>query len=188
MARKPREDNEGGIHHVYARGIRKEAIYLDDLDRRRYLDLLRATVVTRRWTCLAYCLLDNHVHLLIETPEANLSSGMQYLQGTYAGAFNRRYGFVGHLFQGRFGAVRVRSDRQMCAVAAYVARNPVEAGLCEAPEDWRWSSYRTAFGSPAPPWLSTDRLLEYFGWGEDAQRTYAELTASIHEPDALLSA
>jgi putative transposase len=188
VPRQPREDIEDGVHHVYARGNRKERIYLDDVDRRRYLDLLRATVVTKRWICLAYCLLDNHVHLLIETPEPNLSSGMQYLQGIYANAFNQRHGYVGHLFQGRFGAVRVTSDEQMCAVAAYIARNPVEAGLCQAPGDWRWSSYRAAFGAPAPSWLSVDRLLSYFGSGEGAQRGYAELTKDARDPDALLSA
>ena len=113
----------------------------------------------KRWRCLAYCLMDNHVHLLIETPEANLGSGMQWLHGFYAQAYNERHGRVGHVFQGRYGAVRITSDEQLWTVAAYIANNPVEGGLCARPEDWPWSSHAAAIlGRPSPDWLDVERL------------------------------
>jgi putative transposase len=141
MARKPRENVEGGIYHVYARGNGREAIYRDPIDMQTYLGMLGQVVRSKRWFCLAYCLMNNHVHLLLETPEANLSSGMQRLHSGYARSFNARHGSVGHVFQGRYGAVRIVTDGQLCAAAAYIARNPVDAGLCVRPEHWPWSSY-----------------------------------------------
>jgi len=177
VPRKPRENLEGGVYHVYARGNAQGLVYRDDLDRRTYLRMLGKVVVSNRWFCLAYCLLENHVHLLLETPNANLSSGMQRLQGAYAQSFNARHGRSGHVFQGRYGAVRISSDRQLCATAAYIASNPVEARLCKLPEEWRWSSYRAALGASTPAWLDVDRLLSYFGTGRGAaRRHYAQMS------------
>ena len=122
----------------------------------------------KRWRCLAYCLMDNHLHLLLETPDPNLSSGMQWLHGGYAQYFNRRHNRTGHLFQGRYGAVRIKSDGQMCVTARYLARNPVDAGslppavrlALEQLSAWvKWA--RIA-------WLDSGRLLEYFGSNEQA--------------------
>jgi putative transposase len=113
MPRKPREDVAGAIQHVYARGNNQRRIFLDDLDRRRYLTLLAHVVRAKRWLCLAYCLMNNHVHLLIETPEANLGAGMQLLHGMYGQTHHRRHGTTGHVFQGRFGARRVSTDEQL---------------------------------------------------------------------------
>lgn len=178
MSRKPREELAGAIHHVYARGNAKDAIYLDDADRGEYLVILGKTVARQRWRCLAYCLMDNHVHLLIETPAPNLGAGMQWLHGRYAQAFNRRYGRSGHVFQGRFGGVRVKSDAQLLMVTRYIARNPVEAGLCAEPAEWLWSSHATALGDRGPRWLDTTRLLAFFGAsGGESRRRYAELVA-----------
>ena len=180
VPRKPRENLEGGVYHVYARGNARQLVYRDEVDRRVYLRMLKEVIVRKRWRCLAYCLMDNHVHLLLETPEANLSSGMQRLQGRYAQAFNARHRRSGHVFQGRYGAVRMGSDGQLCATAAYIARNPVEAGLCEQPQDWRWSSYRSAIRAPAPAWLDADRLLSYFDTERDAAcRSYAHMSTSV---------
>lgn len=162
MARKLREDFEGAIHHVYARGNDRQAIFLSDLDRRFYLATLRRVVMERGWGCLAYCLMPNHVHLLIETPRANLGRGMQVLHGKYAQRFNQRHGRHGHLFQGRFGAVRVKDDAQLWMAAAYIAGNPVRAGLCERPEEWRWSSHAAIVSGRAPFWLDVARLLSFF--------------------------
>lgn len=176
MARKPREDVDGAVHHVFARGNDRRRIYLDDVDRETYLRLLGRVVARKRWRCLAYCLMNNHVHLLVEAPEANLGVGMQRLHGLYAQVHNERHGRSGHLFQGRYGAVRMRSDEQLWTTAAYIVRNPVEAGLCERPDDWPWSSHRVTLGRPGPEWLDAQRLLWYFGT-EDARarRRYAEL-------------
>ncbi|HEY8002561.1 MAG TPA: transposase [Solirubrobacterales bacterium] len=181
MPRKPRQNLEGGVYHVYARGNAQSLIFADDADRRIYLRLLGKVVVRQRWRCLAYCLMGNHVHLLLETPCANLSPGMQRLQGRYAQTFNSRHGRSGHVFQGRYGAVRITSDGQLCAAAAYIARNPVEATLCERPEQWRWSSYRAAIQGSPPTWLDAHRLLSYFGTVDGAaRRRYAQMSGGAN--------
>ena len=152
------------IHHVTARGNRRQLIYLDDLDREIYLLLLGQAVKRHQWACLAYCLMDNHVHLLIETPEAGLALGVQRMHGLYADTFNKRHGRSGHLFQGRYGAKRIESDEQLWVTARYIARNPVEAGLCGEPGAWVWSSHAAVLGAARPPaWLDVARLLGYFG-------------------------
>ena len=136
MTRRARRELPNGIYHVTSRGTNHCAIYLDDVDRKTFLTLLGSVVARHEWTCRAFCLMTNHVHLLLETPDANLSSGMHYLQSGYARMFNARHDRSGHVFQGRYGAVRMTSDRQLRAAAAYIARNPIEAGLCEEAEEW----------------------------------------------------
>ena len=113
MPRVARAEFEPGLYHAYARGNRKQAIYLDDHDRRRYLALLARTVEKTGWRCLAYCLMSNHMHLLIETRKPNLGVGMHRLQGGYAQYFNRRHGFRGRLFDDRYNAVPIQSDPQL---------------------------------------------------------------------------
>jgi REP-associated tyrosine transposase len=157
MARMPREEVEGGIFHVFARGNRRQQIYLDDVDRRRYLAMLGSVVKQYDWRCLAYCLMENHVHLLLETPRANLG---------------------GHLFQGRYGSVRVTTDAQLWMLARYLALNPVEAELCERPGEWPWSSHGAVIGSRLPRWLDHPRLLEYFAAaGGDPPGRYRAMVA-----------
>ena len=142
-------------------------IYRDDDDRRLYLTTLRLAVARAKWHCLAYCLMDNHVHLLIETPHAGLGRGMQWLHGLYADTFNKRHGRSGHVFQGRYGAKRIKTDAQLWVTARYIARNPVEAGLCAEPGGWVWSSHAATVGAcAAPAWLDVARLRGYFStWG-----------------------
>jgi REP element-mobilizing transposase RayT len=178
MARKPREDVEDGLYHVFARGNAKQRVFLDDADRLIYLRLLAKVTNQMSWRCLAYGLMENHLHLLIETPLANLSQGMQRLQSRYARDFNDRHRRVGHVFQGRFGAVRVTSDEQLWTVAAYIARNPVAGGLCARAEDWRWGSYAATIGRlPPQPWLDASRLLSLLGTASgDPVARYIELT------------
>ena len=178
VPRKPRENVDGGVYHAYARGNDRAVVYRDDVDRQIYLRMLARVAIAKRWRCLAYSLMPNHVHLLIETPEGNLGRGMQRLHGGYAQTFNARHGRSGHVFQGRYGAVRMMSDEQLCATAGYIARNPVEATLCESPEEWQWSSYRAATTGPAPAWLDVERLLTYFSTDSDkACRRYAEFAS-----------
>jgi putative transposase len=177
MPRKLRGEVERGLYHVYARGNDRQRIYVDDVDRRTYLAILGRVVATKRWLCLAYCLMDNHVHLLIETIEPNLAAGMQQLHGNYGQMHNRRHRRCGHLFQGRYGAIRVTSDEQTWSVVAYIVRNPVEAGLCANPDEWPWSSHAATLGRASPPWLDVRRLLSYFeGAGGEPGRRYLELT------------
>lgn len=165
------------MHHVFARGNDKRAIFLDDGDRRRYLALLERVVRWNSWKCLTYCLMGNHVHLVIENALPDLGSGMQQLHGRYAQIFNRRHGRSGHLFGGRFGSVRVESDEHLLMVVAYVVRNPVEAGLCRSPRDWVWSSHAAVLRGDGPPWLDRGRLLWHLaGRGGDPVTRYADLT------------
>lgn len=137
-----------------------------------------------RWGCLAYCLMDNHVHLLVEIAEPSLGAGIQRAHGLYAATFNQRHGRSGHVFQGRYGSVLVTRDEQLWAAIAYVVRNPVEAGLCASPRDWPWSSHAAVLNGIGPPWLDPADVLRCFeAVGGDPRRRYAELTAA-GEPEA----
>jgi REP element-mobilizing transposase RayT len=176
MARPLRLEYPGAVYHVTARGNAKQAIYLDDEDRARFLGLLAREVGQQGWRCTAYCLMDNHYHLLFETPEPNLVAGMKRLNGAYAQAFNRRHGRVGHLLQGRYTAILVDRDSHLLELCRYVVLNPVRAGLVERPADWRWSSYqataraRTDRSRAAPAWLDVAWVLEQFGRTPTAAR------------------
>jgi REP element-mobilizing transposase RayT len=160
MPRRPRAEEAGAIHHVYARGVRSASLFLDDADRRRYLRLLDRASNEQGWNCLLFCLMTNHVHLLIETPTPNLGVGMSRLHGDYALGFNKRHGLVGHVFQGRYGAVRVKDDAQLITLVRYLDRNPTAAGLATRSEAWPWCSSRALRGGAGPRWLATDRLFE----------------------------
>jgi REP element-mobilizing transposase RayT len=178
MGRRPREEQAGGVFHVYARGNRKAEIFADDIDRHTYVARLGRVVARQQWNCLAFCLMPNHVHLLVETVEPNLAAGMHLLHGSYARLFNLRHGTVGHLFQGRYGAVPVTDDAQLSTTVGYIATNPVAAGLTDAPEGWVWSSHRATIGAARPPWLAVDRLLGLLaGQGGDPLERYRELVA-----------
>jgi REP element-mobilizing transposase RayT len=176
MARKPRIEMKGGVHHVFARGNDRRTIYFDDVDRHEYLRLLGRVVPWKRWRCLTFCLMDNHLHLLVETPETNLGSGMQWLHGHFAQHFNARHGRTGHVFEGRFGSVLIKTDAQLWTVVSYIARNPVTAGLCAQAADWRWSSHPSlSGGEPMPDWLDGDRLFEYYAAaGGDPRSRYVD--------------
>jgi len=176
MPRKPREEVEDGIHHVFARGNDRQLVFWDDEDRLRYLKGLCDVVWRQRWRCFAFCLMDNHLHLLVQTPEANLGDGMRRLHGQYALLFNRRHNKVGHVFQGRFGSKLVRSDEQLWTTARYIQRNPVEAGLCRSAVEWRWSSHRGTVEGTAPSWIDVPRFLSYFGtMGGEPKAVYSDL-------------
>lgn len=176
MPRSPRIDIAGAIHHVHARGNNRQAIFGDEGDRHAYLALLEGIVLRYGWNCLTYCLMTNHVHLLIETPEPNLADGMRDLHGKYARYFNERHGAVGHLFQRRYGSELITDERYLATVVAYIALNPVAAGLCKRPEAWPWSSHRATLVKRRIRWLATERLLALLGAGKPAHvEHYLEL-------------
>ena len=161
---------------MFARGNDKQLIYRDDVDRETYLRLLRRTIQRCDWRLLAYCLMENHVHLLLNTPRANLGEGMRQLHGLYAQVFNARHGHTGHVFQGRYGCVRIKTDEQLWTVAAYIARNPVKAGLCRSPEEWRWSSHTSIASGACPEWIDAARLLGHFAAaGGDGRARYVAM-------------
>jgi len=185
MARKPRVEKEGGVHHVYARGNGRQSIFFDDADRASYLRMLARVVTRQRWRCLTFCLMENHVHLLVETPLPNLGAGMGRLHGTYAQQFNARHARSGHLFQGRFGSKPMESEAQLWTVVAYIARNPVAAGLCAQPIEWRWSSHCAVVNAAAVPWLDQERLLSYYdSLGGEPRRRYRESVERRTQPFA----
>jgi REP element-mobilizing transposase RayT len=164
MARPLRIEFAGALYHVTARGNAQGAMYLGAADRHDFLGTLGRVVESHRWLCHAYCLMTNHYHLLVETPEANLSHGMRQLNGLYTQHFNRRHERVGHVLQGRFKAILVEREAHLLELARYVVLNPVRAGMVTVVEDYAWSSLRATLGlAAAPSWLTIDLLLASFG-------------------------
>jgi REP element-mobilizing transposase RayT len=179
MARPLRLEHPGAIWHVTARGNRREAIVLDDDDRRRFVGRLADTVTLHRWRLHAWVLMTNHYHLLLETPEPNLSRGMQRLNAPYSQAFNARHGRVGHVLQGRYKSILVERETHLLELTRYVVLNPVRAGMTPAPGAFPWSSYgETAGDRPPACWLETSWTLRQFGGRLDtARRRYREFVA-----------
>ncbi|MBX3305064.1 MAG: transposase [Nitrospira sp.] len=179
MARPLRIEFPGAIYHVTARGNARQAIVCDDEDRAVFLVCLGEVVLRFGWVCHAYCLMDNHYHLLIETPEGNVSRGMRQLNGVVTQRLNRRHRRVGHLFQGRFKAILVEREPYLVELCRYVVLNPIRAGLVRQLERYSWSSYPATRGLvDGPGWFSPDWVLGQFGPRRAvAQRRYAEFVA-----------
>jgi putative transposase len=179
VARKLRDQSEG-IRHIRCRGNRKQPIFVDDFDRERFMVLLGKVSRKLGWRCVAYCLMGNHVHLVIDVPALTISRGMQLLNGQYAQAFNRRHGYVGHLFQGRFKESLVDDEAYSLQVGRYVVLNPVRAGMVEEAVDWKWSSHRAMLGKVAPPpFLDVEWTLGQFARKlEQARAEYADFVAA----------
>ncbi|MBI5386481.1 MAG: transposase [Verrucomicrobia bacterium] len=175
MARKLRVQYPGAVYHVLNRGDRREPIFLDDHDRWRFLDTLAEACAKTGWQVHAFCLMSNHFHLVIETPQANLVAGMKWLLGTYTGRFNRRHKFFGHLFSGRYKALLVdgATPGYLRTLSEYVHLNPVRAKLLtpEAPlRSFAWSSFPLYLLPPSrrPTWLRVDRMLGEHGITQDS--------------------
>ena len=163
MARPLRIEFPGAIYHVTSRGNAKQTIFIDDEDKERFFDMLSMVVERFNWRCHAYCLMENHYHLLIETLHANLSKGMRQLNGVYTQGFNQRYRRIGHLFQGRYKAILVEKDNHLLSLCRYVVLNPMRVGLVKRPEQWRWSSYKATIGlAKRPAFLTVDWILSQF--------------------------
>ena len=164
MARPFRLEYPGAIYHINNRGNHQEYIFREDDDRELFLKLLITTIERMNWVCHAYCLMGNHYHLLIETPEGLLSRGIAWLNSVYTQKFNRKYGVTGHLFQGRFKSKPVEDNMQFLMAARYIVRNPLEANIVEDAGMWPWSSYRATAGRIAPPgFLFVDDVLSCLG-------------------------
>jgi putative transposase len=176
MARPLRIEYDGALYHLTSRGNERKAIFKDDGDRELFLTTLWQVSERFHWLCHAYCLMDNHYHLVIETPDGNLSKGMRQLNGVYTQAFNRRHHRVGHLFQGRFKGILVQKESHYLEVCRYVVLNPVRARAVKHPRDWAWSSYRATGGlAPVPRCLTVEEILSHFGQRRGpAQAKYRE--------------
>lgn len=171
MARPLRLEYPGAVYHVTSRGNGQDDVFLTDADRLSFLDILANVVAKYNWLCHAYCLLDNHYHLIVETPDPNLSLGMRQLNGVYTQAFNRSRQRVGHVFQGRYKAILVEKESHLLELCRYVVLNPVRAGMVARPDGWMWSSYHaTAYAGKVLAYLTVDWLLGQFSDQRQAAR------------------
>ena len=179
MARPLRIEFPGALYHVTSRGDRREPIFEDDEDRLKFMEVLAEVVKRFNWVCHVFCLMTNHYHLVVETPEGNLSKGMRQLNGMFTQASNRRHKRVGHIFQGRFKGILVDKDSYLLELARYVVLNPVRAGMVKHPKEYPWSSYGMMVGYvQTPSWLAADGVLALFGTRRaEARRRYAQFVA-----------
>uniref|UniRef100_A0A486XJN9 Transposase IS200-like domain-containing protein n=1 Tax=Rheinheimera sp. BAL341 TaxID=1708203 RepID=A0A486XJN9_9GAMM len=171
MARPLRLEFAGALYHITSRGNERKAIYVDDTDFELFLTLLGKVCEQYNWVVHAYCLMTNHYHLLVETPDANLSKGMRQLNGTFTQAINRKHQRVGHLFQGRYKAILVDKDAYLLELSRYIVLNPIRAKMVQNLEEWPWSSWHVVMDKAASPaWLATDALLSMFAKQRKAAR------------------
>ena len=177
MPRRPRLQYPGAVYHVMSRGNRKNAIFDDDDDRQRFLDTVANA--SHRYTTIGYaiCLMSNHYHYVFETPLGNLSATMQYINGEYSKASNRRHKRTGHVFEARFRSILVQRESYLRRVCRYAVLNPVRARLVSDAASWPWSTFRATAGlQEPPPWLQTD----WIEWAfraqtrQEAQERYRE--------------
>ncbi|MFH1405400.1 MAG: transposase [Patescibacteria group bacterium] len=185
MARPLRVEYPGALYHVISRGNGYQDIYRNDNDREKFLHWIANAVEIHNIICHAYCLMDNHYHLLIETPDANLSKAMRGINGNYTQSFNARHKTVGHLFQGRYKAFVIEKEMYLLEVARYIVLNPVRDKSVKHPREWRWSSYRyTAEGKEPPQWLHIDWILGYFGKNvKNAKKRYRQFIKDGFDAD-----
>ena len=170
----PRIVDPIGIYHVNSIGNFGGAIYGGWEDRVLFLDLYSRVVRKRNWVTYSFCLMTTHYHLVVRLTEGGLSEGMRELNGCFSRQMNAQNGRTGrgHLFKNRFHAEPIESDAHLLESCRYVVGNPVRAGLCAQPEDWRWSSHGACAGlCPAPAFLAVDELLGLFGTERERSRT-----------------
>ena len=180
MARPLRIEYEGAFYHVIARGNESKEIFTDKHDREKFLDYLKQQVMKYGIEIHSYCLMNNHYHLVIETPEGNLSKAMQFLQTSYSVFYNNRHERKGHLFQGRYKAKLVQADVYLQQLSRYLHLNPERAKMIKNCEEYKWSSCQYYVGKKkAPGWLKVDFILDMFSEvKEKAYENYKEFIKS----------
>jgi REP-associated tyrosine transposase len=180
MARPLRVEYSGAFYHVMNRGNAGETLFKSKRDRIKFLEYLESTVDRFSIRIHTFCLMGNHYHLLVETPEPNLSKAIQWLNVSYAVYFNRKHQRNGHLFQGRFKSILVDADEYLTHLSRYIHLNPVRAKMVENPADYSWSSYGSFVRNVKPiSWLETDLLLSQFGRKREAKKRYKAFVESI---------
>jgi len=186
MARPLRIEYEGALYHITARGNEQRNIFLDHADRLKFLSILNESYLKYGILLHCYVLMNNHYHLMLETPRANLSTAMHYINGKYTVYFNRKYKKVGHLFQGRYRSILVDRDAYLLELSRYIHLNPVRAGSVRSPEEYKWSSYRAYIekGIHCPEWLFRSWIYEQFSLDEDRARTEYKkfIEEGLHQP------
>jgi len=171
MARPLRISYPGAFYHITARGNEKKDIYKNDRDRKKFLEYLESATERYGARIHVYCLMGNHYHLLLETPNGNLSEIMRHINGAYTTYYNIKRGRSGHLLQGRYRALLLDADEYAEALSRYIHLNPVKAGIVEKPEAYPWSSCQDYFGMRiSPDWLHQDFILSFFGKKESTAR------------------
>lgn len=175
MPSAPR-DSAPGLHHIWVNATGNWAYFVDEFDRRAWIDLLEQVAGNHMWTVLGFCQMTTHVHAVVDVPDASLPQGMQYLNREYSKRFNVRHERSGHFVRKRFGSRRIASGRDLVGVYSYVVLNPVAEGMCPRAEDWRWSTYATTLG------LTAD-----FGF-VDAHLVLAEVGGTVEALRALVTA
>lgn len=188
MARPIRIEFPDAVYHVTTRGEAGENIFVGEQDRQTFLNVLEEVVRRTGWIVHAYVLMDNHYHLMVETPQSNLSRGMRQLNGVYTQRFNSLHGSGGRVFQGRFKAILVERNSHMLDLCRHIVLNPLRVKAVKSISRYRWSSYRATAGeAPLPAWLSTNWTLQQFARSSTAaQRKYAEFVgAGIGLPSPL---
>lgn len=174
MGRQRRLHFSGAIYHITSRGNRRANMFVDERDHNFWLHVLAEAVPRFNLVVYGLCLMPNHFHLLIGTPDANLSSAMHYLNGRYAKRFNWRHSLTGHVLQGRYGAFLVDSQEYLLELLRYIALNPVRSELVARPDDWRWSSHRYCCNDQVSPgWLNVEWVLAQFSGATRTDRIRA---------------
>jgi putative transposase len=171
MPRPPRPQVAGGLYHVTANSNHGRLVFRDNAERAEFLVFLEAGVARYDWSCRSFCLLSTHFHLLVATPQPNISAGMQYINGRYGQWANWHREERSHVFDGRFGSRLVVTESHALEVHRYIALNPVRAGLVCDPEEWPWSSLPAILGRAEPPaFLDVDAVLDELGSNSSAAR------------------
>jgi putative transposase len=181
MSHAPRLDEPGALHHVWARGVDRCDIYRDDADRRRFLATVALVLKEAHGRCLAWTLMTNHYHLLVETGREPLWRVFQRINQRHACWFNRRHGRTGHLFEGPFNSDRVDDDEHLATLAAYIHLNPVRAGIVPdvaALATYPWTGHAALLGRTPQPFHDVDRALAAFGETRRAVRRVSPNAAS----------
>ena len=192
MTRQFRTEFPGALYHIYSRGNNKKTIFHEDEDRHKFLSILNKVLKDCNILCYGYRIMGTHYHMLLETPDANISRGMHRLHSTYAQYFNNRYECVGHLFQGRFHSILVQRELYLLELCRYIVLNPIRAGLVKHPGEYKWSSFNEMIGAIKHEYriLSTEWILSRFGTEtNEARNNYVHFVLDgIDKPSPLSNA
>jgi len=192
MSRQARIRIPDGVYHVTTHGDGDMMVFDGPSDKWRLLDLLADTAKELDWAMYAWCVMGNHYHFLLKTPDDNLSEGMHHINMSYGEWYNKSRGRHGHVFQDRFFSILITEDSHLLEASRYVVLNPLRAGLVTTPQEWRWSSYGTAvLGAPSGVSLRDRELMGMFGREEaesrELYREFVQAGIGLKKPDFLLT-